>query len=356
MPGKHAVDEFFPCSRPRRQPRNVTAHPVAYPGKRLLPACAFPRQVFDSSIAEMHSIYFQKAYNRLVDHLAPFPNGTPVPPVFRLARELGVSRTLIGSALERAKQFELVDETAERILTERRSENSTGKFTLRTEASSESERVQEEFLRMVRSGRLRPGQYFTEAEIARASGSATVTVREALLYLSQSLIISKQARKSWRVVPLTVERIAWVTEARLLVECHALKSLLQAPADDPVWDHLRDLQERHRAFRETPEPKYEEFYELDREFHCTLYRATKNDYLRAFEKVMSFFVLLQSQGAKIQPNIFFTACNDHLKIIDAILQHRKREAVGLLRDHLARAAAAIRDSLPEESRNAADAI
>jgi DNA-binding GntR family transcriptional regulator len=63
---------------------------------------------------------------------------------------------------------------------------------------------------------------------------------------------------------------------------------------------------------------------------------------------MSFFVLLQSQGAKLQPNIFFTACNDHLKIIDAILQRRKREAGELLRDHLERSAAAIQSSLPPD--------
>jgi DNA-binding GntR family transcriptional regulator len=144
------------------------------------------------------------------------------------------------------------------------------------------------------------------------------------------------------------ERIAWATEARLLVECHALKSLFEAPDDDPIWAHLRELQERHRVYRETPEPRYEEFYELDREFHRTLYRATKNDYLRAFEEVMSFFVLLQSQGAKLRPEIFFTACADHLKIIDAILQRKKREAGELLRDHLERAAAAIQSSLPPD--------
>jgi DNA-binding GntR family transcriptional regulator len=300
----------------------------------------------------MHSIYFQKAYNRLVDVLVALPKDAPVPPVFRLAREFGVSRTLIYGALERAKEFELVDKTGEMVLPGRRSKSATGKFTLHTEASSESERVQEEFLRMVRCGQLRPGQYFTEAEIAREADSATVTVREALLALSQSQIITKQARRSWRVVPLTAERIAWATEARLLVECHALKSLFEAPDDNPVWAQLRDLQERHRVYRETPEPKYEEFYELDREFHCTLYRTLKNEYLRAFEEVMSFFVLLQSQGAKLQPNIFFTACSDHLKIIDAILQRRKREAVDLLRDHLERSAAAIQSSLPPEPRSA----
>ena len=303
----------------------------------------------------MHSIYFQKFYNRLVDLLAVLPKGAPVPPVFRLAREFGVSRTLIYSALERAKEFELVDKAGDKILPGRRTKNATGKFTLRTEASSEGERVQEKFLSLVRSGKLRPGQYFTEAEIARESDSATVTVREALLALSQSLLITKQARRSWRVAPLTAERIAWATEARLLVECHALKSLFDAPDDNPVWAHLRDLQERHRVFRETPEPRYEEFYELDREFHRTLYRATRNDYLRAFEEVMSFFVLLQSQGAKLRPEIFFTACADHLKIIDAILQRKKREAGELLRDHLERAAAAIQSSLPPDQPQEASA-
>lgn len=296
----------------------------------------------------MHSIYFQKTYNRLVDHLATLPKDAPVPAPFRISKDFGVSRTLVYAALERAKEHGLIDAAGEKVIPGRRSKSAAGKFVLRTAASSEGERVQEEFLRLVRSGKLRPGQYFTEAEIARESNSATVTVREALLALSQSLLITKQARRSWRVAPLTAERIAWATEARLLVECHALKSLFEAPDDDPIWAHLRELQERHRVYRETPEPRYEEFYELDREFHRTLYRATKNDYLRAFEEVMSFFVLLQSQGAKLRPEIFFTACADHLKIIDAILQRKKREAGELLRDHLERAAAAIQSSLPPD--------
>lgn len=296
----------------------------------------------------MHSIYFQKTYNRLVDLLVSLPKDAPVPPPFRIAKDFAVSRTLVYAALERAREHGLIDAAGGKVLPGRRSNSATGKFVLRTGASSERERVQEKFLSLVRSGRLRPGQYFTEAEIARESDSATVTVREALLALSQSLLITKQARRSWRVVPLTAERIAWATEARLLVECHALKNLLELPDEDPVWAHLRELQERHRVFRETPEPRYDEFFELDREFHCALYRATKNDYLRAFEQVMSFFVLLQSQGARLQPNIFFTACNDHLKIIDAMLQRRKREAGELLRDHLERAAAAIQSSLPPD--------
>jgi len=297
----------------------------------------------------MHSIYFQKTYNRLVDLLAALPKDALVPAPFRIAKDFGVSRTLVYAALERAKEHGLVDAAGEKVISGRRTSSAAGKFVLRTGASSERERVQERFLSLVRSGKLRPGQYFTETEIARESDSATVTVREALLVLSQSLLITKQARRNWRVAPLTAERIAWATEARLLVECHAMKSLLEAPDEDPVWAHLRDLQERHRVFRETPEPRYEEFFELDREFHCALYRATKNDYLRAFEQVMSFFVLLQSQGAKLQPNIFFTACSDHLKLIDAILQRRKREALELLRDHLERSAAAIRSSLPPEA-------
>lgn len=302
----------------------------------------------------MHSIYFQRAYNRLVELLLALPNDSRVPPVLRLAREFGVSRTLINAALKRAKEFELVDKNAERVLPGRRSRRAYGTFALSSDASSESERVQEQFLRLVRSGRLRPGQYFTEAEIARQTDCATVTVREALLVLSRSLIISKQARKGWRVIPLTAERIAWATEARLLVECHAMRNLFEASDEDPVWASLISLQERHRLFRETPEPKYEEFYELDREFHSTLYRATKNEYLRAFEEVMSFYVLLQSQGAKVHPHIFFTACSDHLKIIEATLQRRKREAVELLRDHIARSAGAIQSSLSPVALDTSD--
>jgi len=303
----------------------------------------------------MHSIYFQKTYNRLVDLFASLPKDSPIPKPFRIAKDFGVSRTLVYAALERAKSHGLIDSEGEKVIPGRRSNSSAGKFVLRTSASSERERVQERFLSLVRSGKLRPGQHFTEAEIARESESATVTVREALLSLSQSLLIAKQARRSWRVTPLTDERIAWVTEARLLVECHAIKSLFEAPDADPVWEHLRNLQERHRVYRETPEPRYEEFFELDREFHRTLYRATKNEYLRSFEEVMSFFVLLQSQGAKLRPEIFFTACADHLKIIDAILQRKKREAGELLRDHIERAAAAIQNSLPPEQPQTASA-
>lgn len=294
----------------------------------------------------MHSIYFQKTYNRLVDTLLMLPKGAPVPAVFRLAKDFNVSRTLVYAALERAKEYGLVDAAGETVEADRRKNGAIGKFTLRTGASSERERVQEKFLGLIRSGRLRPGQYFSESEIARESASATVTVREALLALSHSRLITKQAHRKWRVVLLTAERIAWATEARLLVECHALRHLLEAPDEDPVWQRLRDLQERHRAFRETPSPRFEEFYELDREFHRTLYRATNNEYLQSFEEVMSFFVLLQSQGAKLHPGIFFTACADHLKIIEAIMQREMRDAVSLLRDHLERSAIAIRESLP----------
>lgn len=303
----------------------------------------------------MHSIYFQKTYNRLVDHLVTLPKEAPVPPPFRIAKDFGVSRTLVFAALKRAKEQGLIDTAGEKVISRRRANSAAGKFVLGTSASSERERVQERFLSLVRSGKLRPGQHFTEAEIARESDSATVTVREALLALSQSLLITKQARRSWQVVPLTDERIAWATETRLLVECHALKSLFEAPDDNPVWAHLRDLQERHRVVRKAKKPRYEEFYELDRDFHRTLYRATKNEYLRAFEEMMSFFVLLQSQGAKLRHEIFFTACADHLKIIDAVLQRKKREAGELLRDHLKRAAAAIQSSLPLEQPQEASA-
>ncbi|MFA6270777.1 MAG: GntR family transcriptional regulator [Candidatus Paceibacterota bacterium] len=295
----------------------------------------------------MPSIYFQQTYNRLADYLGRLPTDTPAPPVLRIARDLGVSRTLVNAAFKRAKEYGLIDDAGDICHENRRSAAAAGRFVLSTNASSERERVQEHFLGMIKSGRLRPGQYFTESEIACAADSAIITVREALIGLNHSGLISKQARRHWRVVPLNAERIDWATEARLLVEGHALGRLLDAPDNSPVWPVLRELQIRHLTFQAGKSIRVEDFYELDREFHRTLYRATTNDYLASFEEVMSFMVLLQSRGAKQHPRILHTACADHLKIIAAVLRRDRKNAPKLLRDHLIRAADAIKESVRE---------
>ena len=93
-----------------------------------------------------------------------------------------------------------------------------------------AERVYTHVKQAVLDRRYEGGTLLTEGELAEAVGVSRTPVREALLRLEVEGLIKLYPKKGALVLPVSAQEIADVVETRLLVEEHAARKAVPAPA------------------------------------------------------------------------------------------------------------------------------
>ncbi|MEU1025894.1 GntR family transcriptional regulator, partial [Streptomyces sp. NPDC005904] len=93
-----------------------------------------------------------------------------------------------------------------------------------------ADRVYAHVKRAVLERRYEGGTLLTEGELAEAVGVSRTPVREALLKLEVEGLLRLYPKKGALVLPVSAQEIADVVETRLLVETHAVRKAVPAPA------------------------------------------------------------------------------------------------------------------------------
>ncbi|WP_260980393.1 GntR family transcriptional regulator [Microbacterium paludicola] len=148
--------------------------------------------------------------------------------------------------------------------------------------------VHDSILELLLRGDTEPGTRLSIDTIARQLGVSPTPVREALVQLERTGLVTREALKGYRVAPpLGAEQITELVRAREMLEGTA--ALLAGSSTTELLPELRAAHERHRAAGEAIMSAMDddhddvalsaEYYARDQDFHRVIFRHCGNRYL-----------------------------------------------------------------------------
>ncbi len=221
-----------------------------------------------------------KSSNRLFDFLRDLeevPCGLPSSAA--LSSALGVSRTTVQKLTGILFEKGLVRQDGTNKIVLRRPVPEDY-FSEEDSSVSKSDQVEKLVLRKLSSYELKPGDRFSELELARETGTSTIIMREVLFRISRSGIIRKHPHQKWEVIEFSPDLISEMIDVRRISEDYAIQAIRQLTDADPFWDKLRDLVEKHRRLLKQNRIAHSEVRQIDLDFHMALIEAAHNRFIQ----------------------------------------------------------------------------
>lgn len=177
----------------------------------------------------------------------------------------------------------------------------------------------------------KPGEYINEAAVSASIGIGRTPVHQAIDRLMLDGLVEVIPRKGVIVKPVSLQEILQIIEVRTINECYCVK-LAAERADDQDVLQLTDILDRAKKWMAAR--NNEEMMLLDREFHGTIARASRNSVLgellsRLHDRSLRFwFISLTSPGhhASVQ--------EQHSEILAAIRKRDPAKAEEAMRVHI----------------------
>ncbi|MEH0545571.1 GntR family transcriptional regulator [Streptomyces sp. B21-105] len=179
--------------------------------------------------------------------------------------------------------------------------------------------------------RYQGGALLTEGELAEAVGVSRTPVREALLRLEVEGLIKLYPKKGALVLPVSAQEIADVVETRLLVEEHAARKAVPAPAG--LIERLEELLERQRE--QTSEGDLAAAAVTDRCFHAEIVRSGGNEILsRLYDQLRDRQLRMGVAVLHSHPDRIAKSLTEHEELLRALRSGDADAAVAVVHRHI----------------------
>ncbi len=175
------------------------------------------------------------------------------------------------------------------------------------------------------------GALLTEGELAEAVGVSRTPVREALLRLEAEGLIRLYPKKGALVLPVSAQEIADVVETRLLVEVHAARKAVPAPA--ALVARLEELLAQQREQAATGDLAAAAV--TDRCFHAEIVRSGGNEILsRLYDQLRDRQLRMGVAVLHSHPDRIAKTLSEHAEILQALRSGDAERAVELVHRHI----------------------
>jgi DNA-binding GntR family transcriptional regulator len=128
------------------------------------------------------------------------------------------------------------------------------------------------------------GTLISEGEVAAAVQVSRTPIREAFLRLEVEGLLRLYPKRGALVVPVSSSEIRDVLDARLAVEQHAARRVIEAGHHHELAAELRAVLARHADPGVPPDAR--RFTDADQQFHCALVNAAGNALLTGFYQTL----------------------------------------------------------------------
>ena len=208
------------------------------------------------------------------------------------------------------------------------------------------EQVYDAVLRMLLDGRIASGERLSIEDLARTLSVSPTPVREALVMLERTGLVSRVALRGYRVAPpLDREQLQQLFDARLLLEVEAAT---RAHAQrETLLDELRDITAEHDEHvsrivgYDAEDGDGDELLDLtqayfttDAAFHHAIFAAAGNRYLTDMYESLGALTHRMRQIAMRGPNDVQEASREHHAIVDAFSRGEPGAAAEAMRSHI----------------------
>jgi len=278
---------------------------------------------------------FKKTVNQLMHEIeCNFAVGDPLKGDSQIAEQLQVSRSTIRKAIEHLLELQVITRQGKQRLIQQMPDSEMF-FDLQDLGTSKEEQVKKHFLNAILSGTIKPGDRFSELELARQSNCNTVAVREFLIRFSRFGLIEKEPRSQWQMKTFDQSFVDQLFDVRHLFEMHSLSRFMILEDADNRWQQLQILLQDHQTLRARADKDFRQFSQLDQRFHTLLQAANPNQFIHQFYEIISFVFHYHYQwdkGDEKERNK--VAIDEHIDIISKMLLKDFRGATLSLEKHL----------------------
>ena len=204
------------------------------------------------------------------------------------------------------------------------------------------DRVYELVLDMLMSSGIEPGSRLSIDTISRDLGVSPTPVREALVQLERTGLVTREAHKGYRVAPpISDGQLEALFDARLVLEGGATE--LAAHNADALVPILEKALTEHRAVTERvqaasahgeiPLDLLREYFAVDWEFHHDIFQSTNNPFLIDMSEAISTRVHRMRQTVSSGVSDAGDAVAEHTAIVAAFAVGPDAAAAAM-RDHI----------------------
>ena len=287
---------------------------------------------------------YRAAYNQFLDLLTLQEPGSPLPSETDLSEQLGVSRTIVRSALAALATAGIIRWDG-RIKLLTRIPDPADRLAAR-DAPISRDQLESRFLDWVLRFDVPAETPLNVAQLAKQFAVAPHSLQEFLSGLSQFGLLERRPRGGWRLLGFTADYALELSEFRSLLEVNAVRTVAQLPPDHPIWPQLDELDRRHRALLNRIAQDFHDFSRLDEQFHATLNSVVKNRFVIEFQKVISLIFHYHYQWDKTnERHRNEAAIGEHLAILQALRARNPDAAEAATTAHLTTSKGTLLSSL-----------
>jgi len=183
----------------------------------------------------------------------------------------------------------------------------------------------------IAAGHLEPGSRLDEQEIAQRFGVSRTPVREAFRLMAANNLVELRGRQGATVRAIKAE--ALIEMFQVMAELEGLSARLAARRVSQVWgNEISEIHQRLVAAGETGD--IDVFYDVNQEFHETIYEASRNAFLADQTRKLRNQVAAYRRRVTRMPNRIADTVREHEAIMQAILAHDPERAHSTMRDHV----------------------
>lgn len=180
---------------------------------------------------------------------------------------------------------------------------------------------------------LKPGQHFTESEIAETYAVSRTPIRQALYRLQQEGYVDVRFRRGWQICPLNFKRYEELYDLRILLESYAIEQLCQMP-EEQLNHVLADL---IQIWCIEPDSYLSDLQQLamqDEDFHCQLVIAAANTEMTKIHREISEKIRIIRRLDFSKINRIEATYIEHQKILNLILSKNLKASTTALTSHI----------------------
>lgn len=184
-----------------------------------------------------------------------------------------------------------------------------------------------------------PGTFLNEADLMKEIGASRTPIREALNKLEQENLIKIIAKRGVLVSEISIDEINSIYQTRELIEPYIIR----------LWGNKLDVdtlkQYKDRLLNLSHSISEAESYKMDDEIHNFVVSACENKYLtQVMNKCYDQNHRMRIISGKLKSRLKISH-DEHLKILDCIINNNMEEAAKALEYHLENAKKAAVESL-----------
>ena len=206
--------------------------------------------------------------------------------------------------------------------------------------NSISDQIYERLKQQILHGEIEAGERLMQNQVAENLRASRTPVREAFRRLEQDGLVERVPQGGVRVTRLDIEAIQEVFGIRNVLEAYAIELACGRITTEEIGSLKRLVTQAEELLSSAElgrETKIKRIFELNSQFHDTIYRASANSYLIGMINSLRFIVgRLRFLGLRAD-STWSRAWEEHAQLIGLLERKDKESAARLLKTHLVNA-------------------